>query len=157
MFFVFFKLAPAPGDKKAKAVCLRLFRFISTRPAALPVPSPERGRVNGPVSSVGLSTEILPLETLGGVVRVELVSGVCLIPADNVVVFFGLGIFFLCVPWWCACICGRQRQNRQLRRRQRFEPDERETRCESCCCCEIFLLLFLPVMYASSFPSFLVA
>lgn len=88
MFFVFGKLAPAPGDKKAKAVCLRLFRFISTRPAALPIPSPERGRVNGPVSSVGLSTEILPLETLGGVVRVELVSGVCLIPADNVVVFF---------------------------------------------------------------------
>ena len=90
------KLAHAPGDKKAKAVCLRLFRFISTRPAALSVPSPERGRVNGPVSCVGLSTEILPLETLGGVVRVELVSGVCVFPADNVVVFW-FGDFFLCV------------------------------------------------------------
>ena len=106
MFFVFGKLAPAPGDKKAKAVCLRLFRFISTRPAALPVPSPERGRVNGPVSSVGLSTEILPLETLGGVVRVELVSGVCLIPADNVVVFFWFGDFLslcsvvVCMHLW---------------------------------------------------------
>lgn len=95
LFLFWEKLTRTPRRQKGEShVCFEVvpFHIHAAGRSACSLPQ-KRGRVNGPVSGVGVSTEILPLETLGGVVRVELVFGV-FFPAGNVVFFFGLGISF---------------------------------------------------------------
>ena len=96
------------------------------------------------MSSVGLSTEILPLETLGGVVRVELVSGVCLIPADNVVVFLVWGFsFFVFRGGVHAFVDDRDRTDSYdddsvlnlTREKQGASPAAAAVKSFSCCSC----------------------